>query len=246
MRVIAAALLALLAVSTSAASATGSQRPDSMFYLTETRLPDPELFIRIDKVVSMGKGIERVLAIQGACWFNGRGYKDVPRWAATVQLGPHHPLRPKALLVVSADPARSWRYELRNATAAEIQHYLNCDWPPDAWPGPNHVFLLDEAPTKPATSIDMMRVVSVGAVSRDAQVVRTFMGACPDRGNIVPPTVVILDGHPALKPGDLLIPGSNVAGYQLLEFMRPSLRHATASERRQYASCSWPASMMQP
>jgi hypothetical protein len=110
----------------------------------------------------------------------------------------------------------------------------------------HQVFLLTEEPTKLDTALGLLRVVSTVRLGDGVQHVSAFAGPCPGRGNIVPPVEIILNGHPTVKAGDVLIPGSSVKGYELLGLLRPGLRHATPTENAQYAACRWPADMMQP
>ena len=166
-----------------------------------------------------------------------------------INLEGHAPLKESSLFVVAFNPQRSWRIEMRAAAPAEVQHYLNCDWPSSMW-GFSQIFELTDAQRPLDDAFTIEKVIDVTPVSAlGTRIGHVIQGPCPRElhSGEQPMTITYIIGTSArVRSGDLLLPVDSMKEHELVGLIRPSIRHLTATETRRYAACDWPTWMKQP
>lgn len=241
-------IIATFAVLVTVAHASAAGVPNGKFYYTGAQLANPKAFVRIDSTHDPRGSIQQALVVQGSCWFNGRGYADVPRWSMTVDLENHAPLRKAELYVVAFNPSNLWRMEMRKATSEEVSHYRNCDWPRDAW-AYSQTDVLTNAVGPLDTAIGIQTAVDARPGPHDAQIVQIVARPCPRKlgPGEHPITVMYLPSRfRAVRSGDVLVPSGTSGTYSLETLILGDCHLATSTELKHYRRCDWPASMMRP
>lgn len=222
---------------------------DDTFYLTGSNLPDPSVFIRVDKVLDARNDVQSITVVQGACYFNGRGFASAPRWKMTVHLQGNASLKKGQFFLIAFNKKNAWRAELRQAGPNEVQHYVNCDWPHGQFYGyqATNVIATGSAPLDSAMGIQ--KVVRVSPGPGGARIVQVIQGPCPRElhPNEPPMTATYLPSPFGLpNVGDILVPAGSIQSYQLMNLLRPEYRQPTGKEIAHYKACDWPEAMKQP